>query len=248
MLLYGKTAIITGCNRGIGKAILKQYAMNGATIFACARKSSEEFENYCLELQVSYSVKIIPIYFDLTNTEEIKAAIKKIMSEKMPIDILVNNAGITYNALFQMTTIDKWHEQFEVNYFAPMIFAQYVVKLMQRNKKGSIINISSSAGIDCNSGRFAYGSSKAAVISSTKTMAYELGASNIRVNSIAPGITDTDMARESMTEAVIQETVKDTSLKRMGRPDDIANGCVFLGSDLSSYVSGQVLRVDGGLN
>jgi 3-oxoacyl-[acyl-carrier protein] reductase len=168
------------------------------------------------------------------------------MSMKKPVDILVNNAGISYNALFQMSTIDKMIEVFNINFFSQMIFTQYIIKLMLRNKNGSIINIASSTGIDGNAGRSIYGASKAAIICATKAMSTELGENGIRVNAIAPGITQTEMISD-MTEAVIKETIQQTHLKRAGNPYEIARAALFLASDISSYVTGQVLRVDGGL-
>ena len=143
-----------------------------------------------------------------------------------------------------MSTIDQIHHTLEVNFIAPYLFTQYIVKLMLKNKSGSIINIASSAGLDGNSGRSIYGASKAAVICATKALAEELGDKGIRANSVAPGITQTDML-SSMTEEVINETVMGTDMKRPGKPEDIANAVLFLASDLSSYITGQVLRVDG---
>lgn len=158
--------------------------------------------------------------------------------------LLLNNAGITYNALFQMSTIDQIHHTLEVNFVAPFLFTQYIVKLMLRHGHGSIVNIASSAGQDGNSGRSVYGASKAAVICATQALSEELGNKGIRANVIAPGITQTDML-SSMTDEVIQETVRNTDMKRLGEPLDIANAALFLASDLSSYITGQVLRVDG---
>ena len=247
MLLKGKTAIITGCNRGIGKAILDIFAENGANIFTLIRSESSEFTQHITELSNKYEINITPIYVDFSNNEQIKSAAKLILSSKQPIDILVNNAGITYNALFQMSTLEKMQEVFQINYFAPMILTQYIVKIMVKNGGGSIINLSSSAAIDSNPGRGVYGASKAAILCSTKTMASELGGKGIRANCIAPGITDTAMVAESMSDAVIAETISKTMLQRIGKPMDIANTALFLASDLSSYVTGQVIRVDGGL-
>lgn len=246
MLLENKTAIITGCNRGIGRAILEAFAANGATIFACTRKESAEFTGLISELSEKYSVTIIPVYFDISNIDEIRAAVKLIQSAKRPIDALVNNAGITYNALFQMSTMDKLKEVFDINFFSQFILTQYISKLMVRQKSGSIINISSTAGIDGNSGRSVYGASKAAVICMTKAISAELGEFGIRANSIAPGMTDTDML-SSMNETLIQESLQNSDIKRLAKPSEIADTAVFLASDLSSYITGQVIRVDGGM-
>jgi len=246
MLLKNKNAIITGCNRGIGKEILKSFAANGSNIWACARKPSAEFEALVAGILGTCDIEIWPVYFDLKDAEQVKSGAKTIMSAKRPVDILVNNAGITYNALFQMSAIQKIREVFEINFFSQVIFTQFIVKLMLRNKKGSIINIASSAGIDGNAGRAIYGSSKAAVICTTKAMSAELGEKGIRINAIAPGVTQTEML-SSMTEEVIQDTIEQIDLKRIGNPNEIATMALFLASDMSSYVTGQVLRVDGGL-
>lgn len=245
-LLEGKNAIITGCARGIGYSIVEILAENGANIWACARKQTEEFETKLINLSSTYRVEIKPVYFDLTDKDQMKIAVKSIMSEKKNVDILVNNAGITYNALFQMSTLEKINEVFDVNFISPFLFTQYIVKLMLKNKKGTIINISSSAALDGNSGRAVYGASKAALLCATKSLAAELGDQGIRANVIAPGITKTDML-SSMSEEVINETVMNTDMKRVGEPNDIANTVLFLASDLSSYITGQVLRVDGGM-
>lgn len=245
-LLEGKNAIVTGCARGIGKGIVEILAQNGANIWACARKKDVEFEKMLKSVSTEYKVDIKPVYFELADKNEMKAAVKIIMSDKKNVDILVNNAGITYNALFQMSTIDKINEVMDINFVSPFIFTQYIVKLMLKNKSGSIVNISSSAALDGNSGRSVYGASKAALLCATKALSEELGDQGIRANVIAPGITKTDML-SSMTDEVINETVTKTDMKRAGMPSDIANAVLFLASDLSSYITGQVLRVDGGM-
>jgi 3-oxoacyl-[acyl-carrier protein] reductase len=247
MVLKGKNVIITGCARGIGRSMLASFAENGASAWACCRTRTPEFEQYAAELAAKHGVTITPLYFDMVDAAAMKEAVKTIMAAKVPVDALVNNAGITYNALFQMTSLEKAREVFEVNLFAPMLLSQYIVKLMVRQKSGSIINVSSTAALDANPGRSAYGASKAAVICVTRAMAHELAESGIRVNAIAPGITDTDMVGSSMSAATVEATVGQTRLKRIGKPSEIAAAAIFLASDLSSYVTGEVLRVDGGL-
>lgn len=245
-LLQGRNAIITGCGRGIGRSIVEIFSSEGASIWACARRKSEEFENAMTELSMKYQVSIKPVYFDLADREQLKAAVKTIMSDKKDVDILVNNAGITYNALFQMSTLDKINEILDINFISPFLFTQYIVKMMLRKRSGSIINISSSAALDGNSGRSVYGASKAALLCATRSLAAELGDQGIRANVIAPGITRTEML-SSMTEDVVDKTIMGTNLKRVGEPWDIANAALFLASDLSSYITGQVIRVDGGM-
>lgn len=245
-LLEGKNTIVTGSARGIGHKTVEVFAANGANVWACARTQTPEFDVYCLDLSDRYGVAVKPVYFELTNLDEVKAAVKTIRSEKKPVDVIVNNAGITYNALFQMSNREWIDKTLNVNFVAPYLFTQYIVKLMVRAGHGNIVNIASSAALDGNSGRSIYGASKAAVACATKSMAEELGEQGIRANSIAPGITQTDML-SSMTDEVINETVMATDSKQPGTPEDIANAALFLASDLSSYVTGQILRVDGGM-
>ncbi len=247
MLLKGKTAVVTGCNGGIGKAILNVFTKNGADIWACLRKPNDEFSQYINNLSKESNVNISPVYFDLTDVEQVKAGVKSITSENKSIDILINNAGIIYTALFQMTPTNKMKDVFDVNYFSQVLLTQYIARAMTRRKCGNIINISSSAAIEGNEGRIVYAASKAAMLSSTKVMARELAAYKIRVNAIAPGLTMTDMMRESTPEEILKSTLERTCMKRVGRPEEIANAALFLSSDLSSYITGQVLRVDGGM-
>ena len=245
-ILEGKNAIVTGTYRGIGRAIANAFAENGANIYAHARAESDEFVSDMKELEKKHGVEVWPLCFDLTDGEAMKLAVKRVMSEKRGVDVLVNNAGVTLNALFQMTTESNLREQFEVNFFALFLFTQYISKLMVRRKSGSIINIASTAGEDGNPGKSAYGASKAAVIAMTKSIAAELGESGIRANAIAPGITDTVMIG-TMPDEVIEQSAAMSDLRRIGQPFEIADAAVFLASDMSSYVTGQTIRVDGGL-
>ena len=173
-------------------------------------------------------------------------AAKLIMSDKIPVDILVNNAGAISTAPFQMTASDAINQQYELNCLSHIVFTQFMVRNMSRQKKGSIVNISSSAAIDGNEGRLAYATSKGALLSATKVMARELSTHGIRVNSIAPGLTDTDMMISSTREDALHDTLKQTIMKRVGAPEEIADAVLFLASDMSSYITGQILRVDGG--
>ena len=241
-----KNVIITGTARGMGAAMVEEFAKNGANIWACARKQTPEIEKRNKDIEDKYGVKVTPLYFDMTDQEAMKAAVMQIRSEKKNIDALVNNAGITYNALFAMSTQENLRQQFEVNFFSVFLFTQYIVKLMTRQGFGSIVNIASSAAFDGNPGKSVYGASKAAVVAMTKSIASELGTNGIRANCIAPGITETDML-ETMPKEVVDDAKEHADLRRGGKPSEIATTAVFLASDKSSYITGQTIRVDGGL-
>lgn len=243
MLLTNKVALITGTSRGIGKTIVEQYALNNAIIYANARTEGS-IDDYVNKLQAEYNTTIMPLYFDVTDISAAKAAILRIKKEHGKLDVLVNNAGIMKDALIGMIPSENMHEVFETNVFAVMEMIQLASKLMIRQKSGSIINISSIVGVYGNKGQLVYSASKGAVISLTKTAAKELAQYNIRVNAIAPGMIDTAMFR-SIGEIHQSELIKNIGMGRVGTPQDVANACVFFASDLSQYVSGQILGVDG---
>ena len=186
------------------------------------------------DLEQKHSVSIIPVYFDLGDKEQIKTGVKTIRENREPVDILVNNAGAIFTALFQMTSMKKLKEMFEINYFSQMLLMQYISRIMMRQKSGSIINISSSAAIEGNEGRTGYASAKAAMIAQAKVLSREVGIYNIRVNTIAPGLTDTDMMRKNTPKELINEVISRISLKRIANPEEIAKVALLLSSDLSS--------------
>ena len=245
-MLSGKNAVITGALQGIGRTTLEFFAANGANVWACAQTNSEEFGQFCAELSHKHNVQVTPIYFDLLNTDEIKKAVKEIQMTKQPVDILVNIAGMTKDALFQMVSMDAMKMVFEVNFFSQIYLSQFITKLMLRNGKGSVIFVSSIAALDGNVGQLAYGASKAALIGAMRTMSKELAPKGIRVNAIAPGVIDTDMNKVVPAE-VIAEKVKQMDIKRLGTAEEVASTIAFLASDLSDYITGQVIRIDGGI-
>ncbi len=247
MILKNKSAVITGCNRGIGKSILEVFSSNGANIFACVRKIDSELENFTNKLSHQSKNKIMLVEIDFSSSDSIKSCCEKINNYKIPIDILVNNAGIVDTSLFQMTKISDLKKIFEINFFAQTSFTQNILKQMMRNTKGSIIYISSTSALDNPTGRNAYSASKAALISQALTLSKEIGKKNIRVNVIAPGLTNTKMATENTKKEIIQQVINSQSLNKIAEPTDIANAALFLSSDLSSHITGQVLRVDGGM-
>ena len=240
-----KNAIITGSNRGIGSVVLEELAIRGYNIWACARKPNPEFEESIKKLSEKYGVWIKPIYFELSNENEIKTGLKSIMSEKLPIDILVNNAGMAFGGLMTMTPIAKLKEVFEVNYFSQILMMQLVARVMMRQKSGCIINMASVGGIETNPGYLAYGSSKAALIWATKCVAKELGPYGVRVNAVAPGFTNTSMGHFNKDEE-LNKMIEKTSLRRIASPEEIAKGVAYLASDDASFVTGHVLVIDGG--
>ena len=207
-----KNIIITGANRGLGKAFTEKFAANNYDIWACARKETEEFVSMIATLSEKTGAKITPIYFDLTDETQLREGIKKILSEKKNIDVLINNAGIAHGAAFTMTPVKKMREVYEVNVFAQVDIMQRVARQMMRQENGGcIINMCSMAGIFNHPGLLVYGSSKATLIWITKTAAREFGKYNIRVNGIAPSFTDTDMGHYN-SEETIKEHLKTMAL------------------------------------
>ena len=247
MLLKNKTAVITGSNKGIGYEILKKFSENGANIFACTRTIDEDFLSNISLINEQYKNNITPIELDLANENNVKEAANKILNFDKPIDILINNAGTIQTSLFQMSSLKKLNEIFEINFFSQTIFTQFILKSMVKKKSGSIIYISSSTSLDGNEGRSSYAASKAALNAQAKVLSRELGGINIRVNVIAPGLTNTDMMSKNTPKNIIEETISKVSLKRVGQPEEIAKTALYLASNLSSYVTGQIIRVDGGM-
>jgi 3-oxoacyl-[acyl-carrier protein] reductase len=241
--------MITGTNRGIGLATLEAFAANGAKIYAHARRETPDFLNLINDISRMYGTEIWPVCFDLIDYETMKQKMKEIAASKRQIDILVNNAGVILeNSSFLMTSIDKMKSVFEVNFFAQMALTQYAARLMIRHKGvgGSIVNVASVAAIDGDPAQLEYSASKAAIIGATRKLAIELNGYNIRVNAVAPGITDTDMA-SAMEEGLMKRTLEKAVMNRKAQPGEISGAILFLASDLSSYMTGQVLRVDGGM-
>lgn len=246
MLLENKTAVVTGCNRGIGKAILTRFAENGANIIAVVRKESETFSQYCDELEKKNDIKIHTVYADFSSEEEVQNAVKEIRKLKLPIDILVNNIGIANPLnILTMTKMETIHQAFQVNLFSALLLTQGIAKLMMRQKSGSVVFVSSSAAFDGGS-NIEYCASKGAINGAVKRLAIELGAFGIRVNAVAPGLTSTDMGN-SMSEEDEAIALSMNVMKRKGDVTEIADSVLFLASDMASFITGQILRVDGGL-
>ena len=240
-----KNVIITGSNRGIGFEMLKTFAFAGYDIWACARSKSEEFEAQAEKIERETGVSITPVYFDLRDEKQVQEGIKSILKEKKSIDVLINNAGVPYGGLFTMTSISKLKEVYDVNVFAQVQIMQLVARQMMKQKSGCIINMCSVGGIETSPGYLAYGSSKAALIWITKSVSKELGPYGIRVNGIAPGLVDTDMGNYK-SEEELNKVLNRMSIKRMGRPEEIAKAALYVASDDAAYMTGQVMIMDGG--
>ena len=246
MILKEKTAVITGCMQGIGFSCMQKFAEEGADIWACCQKKTDDFEEKIGELVRINSVRITPLYFDLLDEEAVKAAMKELVKNKIPVNILVNIAGMTGDSLFQMMTMETLRKTFEVNFFSQLLITQYIVKLMSRFGGGSVINISSISALDGNPGQTVYSATKAAWIGATKTLAAELGTQHIRVNAIAPGVIDTPMTA-NLPQTFYDRQLRQMAIRRLGKPEEVADLLAFLGSDQSSYITGQVIRIDGGI-
>ena len=244
-MLTGKNVLITGSNRGIGLAFVKAFAKQKCNIWACARKYNEEFETQMSELALQNNVWIKPVYFELTDSEEMKQAVKAILKSEDRVDVLINNAGVAHGGLFAMTKIQTIKEVFDINVFAPMELTQLVLRKMMRQKSGCIINMSSVAAVNVRVGNSAYGVSKAAVKSWTEILGAEVAQYGIRVNAIAPSLTDTDMG-QTVKKNAGENRLLLSAMGRMAKAEEIANVAVFLASEEASFVNGETIIVNGG--
>ncbi|MBZ9729229.1 3-oxoacyl-[acyl-carrier-protein] reductase [Salegentibacter sp. JZCK2] len=245
-LLEGKNAIITGGSRGIGKGIAQVFAEHGANV-AFTYNSSAESANALADELSKLGVKAKAYQSNAASFKEAEQLIKDVAADFGDIDIVINNAGITKDNLLMRMSEEDFDKVIEVNLKSIFNMTKAVQRTMLKQRKGSIINMSSVVGVTGNAGQANYAASKAGIIGFSKSMAQELGSRNIRTNVIAPGFIETEMT-EKLDEKVVDGWRQAIPLKRGGAPEDIANACVFLGSDLSSYITGQVLHVDGGMH
>lgn len=245
-LLSGKVALITGGSRGIGEAIVMKYAEEGADI-AFTYVSSEEKALAVVAAAEQKGVRVKAYKSDASDYAQAESLINEVVETFGKIDILINNAGITKDTLMLRMSEEQWDQVMHVNLKSVFNLTKHILKPMMKNRSGSIINMSSVVGVFGNAGQANYAASKAGIIGFTKSIAKEVGSRNIRCNAIAPGFIETDMTHV-LTDEQKKAYIDSIPLKRLGSGDDVANACVYLGGDMSTYVSGQVLSVCGALN
>ena len=240
-LLKRKVCIITGASRGIGRATAELFASEGAMVVVNASTigSADEWIS-----NSKYQESLKAYYFNITDRQAIRENILRVKQELGRIDVLVNNAGVEYNELIGMISEEHMDKMFQVNVYGTIHMIQAVSRIMSRNGGGSIINITSVVGLRGNRGQLVYSAAKGAVIAATKSAAKELAAKNIRVNSIAPGLTQTQMMKEADIKK-LQSRIDNICLGRIAQPEDIAGACLMLASDYGAYISGQIIPVDG---
>lgn len=243
-MLSGKVIIVTGAGRGIGQAMAALFAENGAVVYATDVRPGS-VEEWSASIRGKVSGEVRALYFDICSEQEAKAAVLQIKRACGHIDGLVNNAGVEFNELIGMISRDNMEKMFSVNVYGVINMLQTVSRVMGRQENGgSIVNIASMTALRGNRGQLVYSATKGAVVSLTKSAAKELAEKKIRVNAIAPGLTNTEMMKQADPEK-LQSRIRNICMGRLAEPEDIAKACMFMLSDLSAYVSGQVLAVDG---
>lgn len=244
-LLAGKTALVTGASKGIGRKIAEKFAEQGANVAFTYLSSVEKGEALEKELQ-SFGTKVKGYRSDASKFDQAEQLIADIVAEFGTVDIVVNNAGITKDGLLMRMSEENWDDVINVNLKSVFNVCKAASKVMMKARKGSIINMSSVVGVQGNAGQSNYAASKAGIIGFSKSLAKELGSRNIRTNVVTPGFIRTDMT-DVLDPKIVQGWEEGIPLKRIGQPEDVANVCVFLASDMSAYVTGQVLSVCGGM-
>jgi len=245
MMLEGHTSIITGASRGIGLACAELFAEQGSNLVLISRTRSR-LEEIKVDLEKRFSVQVQIFDADVSDYDTMKSVFKELRKSKTTINTLVNNAGVMIDATLMMTNQEMIQTMYNTNVYGAIYTAQLASKSMLRKRKGSIINMSSIIGTNGNLGQTIYGSSKSALIGFTKSLSKELAALNIRVNAIAPGFIDTEMT-QGMDPKFYEKNLESIGMKRLGQPMDIAKVALFFASDLSEYVTGQILGVDGSM-
>jgi len=244
-LLEGKTALVTGASKGIGRKIAEMFAEQGANVAFTYLSSVEKGEALEQELQV-FGTKVKGYRSDASKFDEAEALIQSIAADFGTLDVVVNNAGITKDGLLMRMSEENWDDVIDINLKSVFNVTKAASRIMMKNRKGVFINMSSVVGVQGNAGQANYAASKAGIIGFSKSIAKELGSRNIRANVVAPGFIRTEMT-DVLDPKVVEGWEQGIPLKRAGEPEDVANLCVFLASDMSAYITGQVIPVDGGM-
>lgn len=244
--LKGKVALITGATRGIGKGIATRFAQEGCDIAFSYASSSSKADELSNTLSSKYGVKVKGFQSNAADLGQAESLIKEVVAEFGQMDVLINNAGITRDTLLMRMSEEQWDDVINVNLKSVFNLTKASLRTFLKAKSGSIINMSSVVGVMGNAGQANYAASKAGIVGFTKSIAKEIGSRNIRCNVVAPGFIETEMTHE-LGEDVINEWKQSIPLKRGGTPDDVANACLFLASDESTYITGQVIQVCGGM-
>ncbi len=245
-MLIGKTSLITGASRGIGKGIAEVFAKNGSNIAFTFASSVEKAKAFEEELSAKYGVKVKGYQSDAADYNAAMALADQVVADFGSIDVLINNAGITRDTLLMRMSEEQWDDVMNTNLKSTFNLTKACLKTFLKNRAGSIINMSSIVGLTGNAGQSNYAASKAGMIGFTKSMAKELGSRNVRCNAIAPGFIETEMTA-SLDAEVKKQWIDTIPLKRGGSTDDVANACLFLASDMSTYITGQTINVCGGM-
>lgn len=241
-----KTALITGCNGGLGKTLLKSFAKDGYDVVACVFPASNGFDKYCREIENEYRIKVSQIVFNSTDKQDLKRGLDAISSIETPIEVLVNNAGISIIKPIFNVEYEDLEKTFMINYFATVMATKVVVeKMIRQENGGNIVNITSMVSLGRQPGGSCYDASKAALNQFTKALSQELAGFNVRVNAVAAAPMNTEMFKQ-LTEKTQKHATKTIAMKRPAETEEVANAVMFLVSEQASFITGEILRVDGG--